>query len=63
MVEGFLKGIWGKKARPATGMVGIWGTITSAPSKLISKVTSPFKLITTMLVVGVGLLLYKRYKK
>ena len=63
MVEGFLKGIWGKPATRATGMVGLWGTITSAPSNLIGKITSPFKLITGMLVIGGGLLLYKRYKK
>ena len=63
MVVGFLKGIWGKPAQPATGMVGIWGTISSVPSKLVSTITSPSKLIMSIAVIGGGLLLYRRYKK
>lgn len=63
MVVGFLKGIWGKEAQPATGMVGIWGTITSVPSKIIGAITTPAKIIKVFLMVGIGFLLYKRFKK
>ena len=61
MVEGFLKGIWGKPAQPATGLLGLWGSVTSVPKKLVSTITSPIKLITSIIVVGIGLLLYSRY--
>lgn len=63
MVEGFLKGIWGKPATNATGILGLWGTVTSTPSKLVDKITSPFKFIMAISVVGLGFLLYSRYKK
>ena len=63
MVQGFLKGIWGKPATQGTGLMGIWGTITNAPKTIFGAITTPLKIFKYMAIAVVGLLLYKRFKK
>lgn len=63
MAEGFLKGILGKPAIPATGMLGLWGTIKSKATGLVDKVTTPFKFIKYLAIGVIILLLYGRFKK
>ena len=63
MVQGFLKGIWGKPAVHGTGLMGIWGTITKAPKTIFSAITTPLKIFKYMAIAVVGLLLYARFRK
>ena len=63
MVEGFLKGVWGKPAQPATGLLGVWGTVKAAPGKVLSQLMNPFKFIKYIVIIGIGLLVYSRYRK
>lgn len=63
MVEGFLKGIWGKPATEGTGMMGLWGSITKAPKSIFGAIMTPFKIIFYIIIVIVGILLYSRLKK
>lgn len=63
MVVGFLRGLWGKPASGGTGLVGIWGSVTKAPKSIIGAVMTPFKIIAYIIVIIIGLLVYKRVKK
>lgn len=62
MVVGFLKGLWGKPAKEATGMHGLWDTVSKAPSKIIDKLMTPVKLIKYAIIGIVLIILYKRYQ-
>ena len=62
MVVGFLKGIWGKPAQKATGVQGLWGTVTSAPGVIMGKLMSPAKLIMGVAVLFGAFILFKRFK-
>jgi len=63
MVVGFLKGVWGKPAQKATGVQGIWSTVSNAPNKIIGKLTSPFKMIKYVITGIILIFAYKLYKK
>ena len=63
MVQGFLKGIWGKPATQGTGLMGIWGTITKAPKTIFGAITTPFKIFKYMAITVVAILIYVRFKK
>lgn len=63
MAEGFLKGLWGKPAVEATGLMGLWGTIKSAPSRITGAIMSPLKLITYVILAAIAFIAYSRFKK
>lgn len=63
MVVGFLKGVWGKPAEPATGFHGLWDTVTKAPKSIFDAILTPIKLIKWIIVIIVGLIVYKRFVK
>lgn len=63
MVVGFLKGLWGKPAQKGSGVMGLWGTITSVPNSIFKVVSTPFKIIAYAILGLIMLLLYKRLKR
>jgi hypothetical protein len=63
MVEGFLKGIWGKPATTGTGLMGIWGTIKRSPRTVIDTIASPMKVMKTVIMLVLVVVGYKLVTK